>query len=168
MAVILTHSTLCVHTHTLTHTLSHTQTHTLTHTLSLSHTHTHTLQVSEPNQRYIVGCCLTDSTSSAEQLLKSKGYSIWTFPSCSNAVITEFPWRSMLSIFVAPYCVYPALQKYFQVCVCVCVCVRTCDFSVLIMYKLYIVYNYCRYCYPMTPLPFPFSRNARSRVLAPS
>ncbi|XP_064399148.1 testis-expressed protein 264 homolog [Halichondria panicea] len=70
-------------------------------------------KVPQDKLRYIVGCCLSNDRSSGdEESLKSKGYSIWTFPTCTNAVITEFPWRSMLSLYVAPFCVYPPLKKY--------------------------------------------------------
>ena len=50
-----------------------------------------------------------------EERLSSNGYSVWSFPKCTNAVITEFPYRSMLSVLVAPFCVYPALGRYFKV-----------------------------------------------------
>ena len=72
-------------------------------------------QVPQSELRYIVGCCLSENSSNKEEELSSNGYSIWTFPKCTNAVITEFPFRSMLSILVAPRCVYPALGKYFKV-----------------------------------------------------
>lgn len=48
-------------------------------------------------------------------MLKTKGYSFWTFPECTSAVVTEFPVRSMLSYLIAPWRVYPALGKYFKV-----------------------------------------------------
>lgn len=69
--------------------------------------------------RYIIGCysTATELTPKQEQedMLKGAGYSVWTFPKCTNAVVTEFPYRSMLSIIIAPSCVYPALKKYFKV-----------------------------------------------------
>ena len=78
-----------------------------------------TFQVPKSQLRYIVGGCLPASSNSSsseqEEALKEAGYSIWTFPKCSNAVITEFPLRSMLSIIIAPGRVYPALRKYFKV-----------------------------------------------------
>jgi len=74
------------------------------------------LQVAQDKLRYIVGCCLPDTPGSQlEEMLKTKGYSFWTFPNCTNAVVTEFPVRSMLSYMIAPWRVYPALGKYFKV-----------------------------------------------------
>lgn len=74
------------------------------------------LQVAQDKLRYIVGCCLPDTPSSQlEEMLKTKGYSFWTFPKCTSAVVTEFPVRSMLSYMIAPWRVYPALGKYFKV-----------------------------------------------------
>ena len=67
--------------------------------------------------RYIVGCDLTEGPSSrqAEEKLISEGYSIWTFPKCNSAVITEFPLRSKLCCLVGALRVYPALNKFFKV-----------------------------------------------------
>ena len=77
-------------------------------------------QVAQEKLRCIVGCCLPDKVDSQlEETLKTSGYSMWTFPECKKAVITEFPVRSMVSYVVAPWRVYPALQKYFKVGECV-------------------------------------------------
>ena len=75
------------------------------------------LQVTPANQRCIIGCCLTtgSANSAQEGMLQDAGYSMWTFPKCSRAIITEFPLRSMLSIIIAPSCVYPAISKYIKV-----------------------------------------------------
>ena len=77
------------------------------------------LQVPSSQLRYIVGCDLTEGPSNrqAEEVLTSNGYSIWTFPKCTSAVITEFPLRSKLCCLVGALRVYPALNKYFKVCV---------------------------------------------------
>lgn len=70
----------------------------------------------EAELRSIVGCSLPDKADSTlEENLKTSGYSVWTFPKCDNAVITEFPDRSFISCIIAPGIVYPALQKYFEV-----------------------------------------------------
>ena len=69
--------------------------------------------------RSIVGCGLPDvPESSLEKTLKASGHSVWTFPECDKAVITEFPCRSFVSCIVAPGIVYPALNKYFEVRSC--------------------------------------------------
>ena len=74
------------------------------------------LQVAAERLRYVVGCCLPEDTGEQlEQRLKDNGYSLWSFPACSWAVVTEFPHRSMLSLLIALRCVYPALTKYFKV-----------------------------------------------------
>ena len=74
-------------------------------------------QVPANETRYIVGCCLPEEAGSSrlEGRLQSLGYSVWTFPECSNAVVTEFPNRSPLSVMVAPLRVYYALNKYIKV-----------------------------------------------------
>ena len=73
-------------------------------------------QVTHDKLRYIVGCCLPDPPSrKLEEMLKTNGYSFWTFPECTSAVVTEFPVRSMVSHLIAPWRVYPALVKYFEV-----------------------------------------------------
>ena len=75
-------------------------------------------QVPQAELRYIVGSYLENGNKSEAQVtLQNAGYKIWVFPKCSNAVMTEFPNRSMLSIILAPNCVYPALEKYFEVSV---------------------------------------------------
>ncbi len=95
-------------------------------------------QVPETNLRFITGCCLPSdsSNSSLEGQLQAQGYTIWTFPECTKAVITEFPYRSALSCLIAPKCVYPALRKYYDVslacvgiCVCMCVCMSVCMYE---------------------------------------
>lgn len=66
--------------------------------------------------RSVIGCSLPDTTESPlEKALKASGYSVWTFPKCNKAVITEFPTRSFISCMIAPGIVYPALIKYFEV-----------------------------------------------------
>lgn len=75
-------------------------------------------QVNKEQLHYIVGCYLSSETmeTKTETTLTEAGYKIWTFPKCSEAVVTEFPLRSMLSLIIAPKCVYPAIRKYCQVC----------------------------------------------------
>ena len=66
--------------------------------------------------RSTVGCDLPEAPdSSLEKSLKASGCSVWTFPQCGKAVITEFPNRSFISCIIAPGIVYPALQRYFDV-----------------------------------------------------
>lgn len=73
-------------------------------------------QVPQAELRSIVGCCLPDSADTPlEKSLKCDGNSVWKFPKCNNAVITEFPNRSFVSCIIAPGIVYPALSKYFKV-----------------------------------------------------
>lgn len=74
------------------------------------------IQVPEAELRSIAGCNLPDKAESTlEENLKASGYSVWTFPKCNKAVITEFPNRSFVSCIIAPGIVYPALLKYFEV-----------------------------------------------------
>ena len=47
-------------------------------------------------------------------LMKSEGYSVWTFPTCTKALVTEFPYRTFLSLVIGPWRVYPSL-KYIKV-----------------------------------------------------
>lgn len=73
-------------------------------------------QVPASETRYVVGCCLPgEAGNRLERRLQSLGYGVWTFPECSNAVVTEFPNRSPLSVMVAPHRVYYALNKYIKV-----------------------------------------------------
>ena len=63
-----------------------------------------------------MGCCLPEEEDEAEEeMLKSKGYSIWIFPTCSKAIVTEFPYRTMLSPIIGAWRVYPALAEYIKV-----------------------------------------------------
>ena len=74
------------------------------------------LQVPQDKLRSIVGCVLPDTPdSTVEKSLKASGCSVWTFPQCGKAVITEFPCRSFVSTIIAPGIVYPALKRYFGV-----------------------------------------------------
>ena len=75
-------------------------------------------QVPKSDLRYIIGCYLPTENSTKTKLedeLQKADYKMWVFPKCSNAVMTEFPYRSMLSIIIAPSIVYPALKKYYKV-----------------------------------------------------
>ena len=79
------------------------------------------MQVPQDQLRYIVGCCLPDGPAgkeSDEEHLRRLGFHLWTFPKCSEAVITEFPVRSFLSMYIAPMVVYPSLVKYIKVRAC--------------------------------------------------
>ena len=67
--------------------------------------------------RCIVGCVLPESGANSTELeasLKASGYSLWTFPPCNNAIITEFVSRNFLSCWIAQMIVYPALHKYLK------------------------------------------------------
>ena len=94
-------------------------------------------QVAKADLRWIVGCSLPDTADSTlEKTLKASGYSLWTFPDCKRAVITEFPYRSFVSCIIAPRIVYPALMRYFEVRTISIVPLCTCNN----MCTLYIVY----------------------------
>ena len=84
-------------------------------TLSLSPS----LKVSSQNQsqlRAAVCCSLPPEPSpSLESRLKEEGYNIGTFPDCTKALITEFPYRTSTSILIAVSRVYPALHQYMKV-----------------------------------------------------
>ena len=74
------------------------------------------IQVPKAELRYIVGCSLPDTAGTTiEKTLTASGYSLWTFPKCNKAVITEFLDRSFVSCIIAPKIVYPALHRCFQV-----------------------------------------------------
>ena len=87
----------------------------------------------EAELRCIVGCNLPDLPESVvEKTLQNCGHSVWTFPQCNKAVITEFPCRSFVSCIIAPGIVYPALNRYFDVSVSCCV------YWVWVKYSLYM------------------------------
>ena len=87
--------------------------------LSLSLSFSPSLKVSSQNQsqlRAAVCCSLPpESSPSLESRLKEEGYSIGTFPDCTKALITEFPYRTSTSILIAVSRVYPSLHQYMKV-----------------------------------------------------
>lgn len=52
-----------------------------------------------------------------EELLVSEGYQLYEFPQVERAVITDFPFKNIISILLAVWIVYPLLNKFFKVCV---------------------------------------------------
>lgn len=71
-------------------------------------------KVSQDKLRYIAGCCLPDEEGSRlEKELTSAGYKIIHFPDCGKAVMTEFPYRNMLSMMFAIWKVYPNLYHFY-------------------------------------------------------
>lgn len=73
--------------------------------------------MSPDKTRYIVGVCLADNGSDMEQeeMLEDKGYTIRTLPTCSHVLVTEFPYRNTLSIYLGTWKAYPAFEKYIEV-----------------------------------------------------
>ena len=65
--------------------------------------------------RYVLAMVLKSDVSSTCIMTNPCGVELLAPCKCANAVITEFPYRSMLSVLVAPFCVYPTLGRYFKV-----------------------------------------------------
>ncbi|XP_003382656.1 PREDICTED: testis-expressed sequence 264 protein-like [Amphimedon queenslandica] len=61
-------------------------------------------------------CCplLPEPSPSLESRLMDEGYKIGTFPNCTKALITEFPYRTSTSIMIAVSRVYPSLVEYIK------------------------------------------------------
>ncbi|OWF53200.1 testis-expressed protein 264-like [Mizuhopecten yessoensis] len=68
--------------------------------------------------RYAVGAILSEDGKPEDEDFKKKlldeGYKMFKLPSVSFAVSTFFPYRSTLSIFMAIFKVYPAMESYIQ------------------------------------------------------
>lgn len=68
--------------------------------------------------RYAVGGVLSEDGSPEDEEFKKKlldeGYKVTKLPSVSFAVSTFFPYKSTLSIFMAIFKVYPALDSYIE------------------------------------------------------
>ena len=77
------------------------------------------LQVAPESLRWVVGCIVAEGANLADpSLVKAfteKDYKQFTFPAVANAVCTEFPYRTQLSIFLGIYRVYPQLGYYVKV-----------------------------------------------------
>lgn len=50
-----------------------------------------------------------------EELLISEGYQLYEFPQIERAVITDFPFKNIISIWLAVWIVYPLLNQFFKV-----------------------------------------------------
>jgi len=74
--------------------------------------------VAESELRYAVGPILSngDATPDKEEmeLVKSHGFKIFNVPRPNYVVTTSFPFRTILSLFIAIYRVYPSLRKYIS------------------------------------------------------
>ena len=65
--------------------------------------------------RSIIGCDLQGTADErTEERLKQNGYNISKFPNCTKALVTEFPYRTTFSIWIAVKRVYPGLMKYIK------------------------------------------------------
>ena len=76
------------------------------------------LKVPESKLRWIVASFLPDEEGSVtEKRLISEGYKLYEFPQIERAVITDFPYKNIISCFLAIWIVYPLLRQFFKVCV---------------------------------------------------
>lgn len=76
------------------------------------------LEVPESKLRWIVASFLPDEEGSGtEKRLTSEGYKLYEFPQIERAVITDFPFKNMISILLAVWTVYPLLKQFFKVSV---------------------------------------------------
>ena len=76
----------------------------------------YSIQVPSKQLRSIIGCDLQGAADErTEERLKLNGYNISKFPNCTKALVTEFPYRTTFSIWIAVKRVYPGLMKYIQV-----------------------------------------------------
>ena len=76
----------------------------------------YSIQVPSKQLRSIIGCDLQGTADErTEERLKQNGYNISKFPNCTKALVTEFPYRTTFSIWIAVKRVYPGLMKYIKV-----------------------------------------------------
>ena len=70
--------------------------------------------------RCAVGIFLSDETNHAEfkETMRGVGYSSIHFPEITKAVTSEFPHRTMFSIIIGVFRVYPKLMTYVFVSSC--------------------------------------------------
>lgn len=47
--------------------------------------------------------------------LTNWGYHTWEMPPIEQAVICSHPWTTLISVYLAPWKVYPAITKFLQV-----------------------------------------------------
>ena len=77
------------------------------------------LQVEGYKCRYVVGTILSEDGSEIDELVQHKlvqcGYKVAKLPSVSYAVNTTFPYKSVLSIMIAMWRVYPRMHNYVKV-----------------------------------------------------
>ncbi|KAI6654160.1 hypothetical protein LOD99_3005 [Oopsacas minuta] len=68
-------------------------------------------KVPQSELQYLVGCMLpTQSEVLADHMVNS-GYTIHTFPPCSNALITEYPNYTVISMYLAIWRIFPKIKK---------------------------------------------------------
>ncbi|CAH1784963.1 unnamed protein product [Owenia fusiformis] len=74
--------------------------------------------VPEDKLRYIVGTIISEGDQKIDTEIREKflrnDYKVTHFPEVSNAVKTQFPFNTMISVFIAISRVYPALGQYIQ------------------------------------------------------
>ena len=72
-------------------------------------------KVPESKLRWIVASFLPDEEGSVvEKRLISEGYKLYEFPQIEQAVTTDFPYRNIISSFLAVWIVYPLLRQFFE------------------------------------------------------
>ena len=73
------------------------------------------IQVAPENLRWAVGSIVDDSCQDEVTALKDNGFKEFTFPAISSCVRTVFPFRTVLSVIIAVYRVYPIVSAYVEV-----------------------------------------------------
>ena len=77
------------------------------------------MQVPSGSLRYIVGTVLSEGDQEPDKELEKglmdEGFSVAELPEVSHMVYTTFPYITTLSIYIAVYRVYSALEDYVMV-----------------------------------------------------
>jgi len=71
--------------------------------------------------RWAVGSVLAEGTEKVDdelvKLFEGRGFKLFKLPEVTQVVRTTFPYTTFLSVFIAPYRVYAAIDQYFKVSV---------------------------------------------------
>ena len=77
------------------------------------------MQVEAEDLRWAVGCVTAEGNATPDEAFvksfSSRGFKEISFPAVDNAVKTEFPFRTQLSIFLGVFRVYPQLSAFVKV-----------------------------------------------------
>ncbi|KAI6654159.1 hypothetical protein LOD99_3004 [Oopsacas minuta] len=68
-------------------------------------------KVPQSELQYLVGCMLPTQSEVLADHMDNSGYTIHTFPPCSNALITEYPNYTGISLFLANWRIFPEINR---------------------------------------------------------